>query len=284
MKILHEKNILNNKFPFELWVADSIEYCPHWHKGIEVVYVLEGSTKVGLNNEIYTLNDKDILVISGGDVHYFLTQNKSGKMVIFQFELSIIDIYESTLSDRRLLCPLIRNETIDLEYINIHKKLEKQILALLKEYDNKLEGYRMALKARVYDLMLILLRYTPTMQYSSMERTKQLIRLERLEKVFLYVEENYDRTITIDDVSKIANYSTYHFTRFFKNTSGMTFGQYLSNFRIKKAEKYLMNKEYNITEIAYICGFNSIKTFNRLFKKTKGLSPTEYRKKAIFEK
>lgn len=281
MKILHEKNILNNEFPFELWVADNIEYCPHWHQGIEVVYVTEGSTKVGLNNKVYTLNHKDILVISGGDVHYFCTQNKIGKMIIFQFELSVFDIHAASINNRKFINPLIRYKGEKVKYTNvdIHHELEKYILTLLNEYNKKLEGYQMILKARLYDLMVTLIRYLPTKQYSSMEKTKQLIRLERLEKVFLYVEKNHSKTITIEDISKIANYSPYHFTRFFKNITGMTFGQYLSSFRIKKSEQYLLNDEHSITEIVYMCGFNSVKTFNRIFKKTKGCSPTEYRKK-----
>jgi AraC-like DNA-binding protein len=74
----------------------------------------------------------------------------------------------------------------------------------------------------------------------------------------------------------------YHFTRFFKDTTGMTFWQYLNNYKVSKAVNLLINTSDSISEIAFNSGFNSIKTFNRVFKQVKGCSPSEFRK-AIFE-
>ncbi len=59
----------------------------------------------------------------------------------------------------------------------------------------------------------------------------------------------------------------------------MTFGRFLSSFRVKVAEKYLLEEDLTVTDIAFKCGFNSIKTFNRVFKIIKGCTPTEIRKR-----
>ena len=115
-------------------------------------------------------------------------------------------------------------------------------------------------------------------KYSPHEKSRKLGRLERLEQVFEYVDNNYDRPISLDQIARVANFSIYHFTRFFKETTGMTFGEYLNSYRIKKAEAYLEDAQNTITEIAFKSGFNSIKTFNRVFKHQKGCSPSEYRK------
>ena len=64
----------------------------------------------------------------------------------------------------------------------------------------------------------------------------------------------------------------------------MTLNEYLNSVRVKKAEEYLLDMDISITEAAYMSGFNSIQTFNRVFKKIKGCTPTEYRKRSASDR
>lgn len=281
----HEKNTLEQAFPFHLWVAEASQFPHHWHEEIEIIYVIEGSYQIGLNNEVCCLNTRDILLIGSGQVHAFLNGPKPNKLAIVRFGLSLFDTYSNAMGDRKFVSPLLRDSRrlTNNGDAQVHQKLEQQILQLLDEYVEKKEGYRLALKARLYDLVVTLLRQVPMEQYSPLEKNRQISKLERLEKVFQYVEENYERDITLSQIAQVANFSPYHFAHFFKETTGVTFGAYLSNFRVSKAEWLLLNSECPVTEIAYKSGFNSIKTFNRIFKNLKGSSPSKY-KKTIFEK
>jgi len=83
----------------------------------------------------------------------------------------------------------------------------------------------------------------------------------------------------LDDVAKITNFSVFHFSRFFKETTGITFCQYVNQYRIAKSVEYLLNTEDTITEIVFKSGFNNAKTFNRVFRQIKGCSPTDYKGK-----
>jgi len=187
------------------------------------------------------------------------------------------------ISDRRFVRPMLgfSKKLGTEEQTNIHQAMERQILAIMDEYQEKKDGYQMALKARIYDLVVILLRQVPMEPYQPREKSRQISRLKRLEKVFGYVEENYYRNIGLEEIARVANYSPYHFTRFFKESTGMTFNDYLNSFRIKKVERLLLDMDLTITEVAYKAGFNSIKTFNRVFKKLKGCSPSEYRNRKL---
>lgn len=274
MEAWHQKNLLRTDSPFNIFLTDIAEFPPHWHEEFEIVYVLDEKLDIGLNNEVYTLEPRDMLLIGIGDVHYFLTRQVRSQRVILQFKLSLFESSVAAIRDKKFISPLIKPN----ERPEIHRQLETSLLAISQEYQEKNPGYTLAIKARMYDFLVTLIRYVPMDTYCQLERARHLNRLERLEQVFKYVDQNHMRQITLSDAAEAANFSIYHFTRFFKEATGMTFINYLNNYRISKAIQHLQDSNDPITEIAFQSGFESIKTFNRVFKQLKGCSPTQYRK------
>lgn len=277
-----EKNILDPDFPFRLFLNEgSYPASHHWHDEIEIIYMIKGGVKVGVNNKTYNLKEGDILLISSGDIHYFLPEYNHSNRVVIQFNLSIFDNFFSVINERKEIRPLFdRSKRLSSDWhIKVKQEMEKQINGIIEEYNCKSPGYKLALKARLYDLIVLLIRKVPIENLTSEEENKHREVLNRLENVFQYVENNYGLEISLTDAAKQAGFSVYHFTRFFKQNTGITFIKYLNTFRITKAEWLLLNNDLSITEIAYRCGFNSVKTFNRVFKELKSLSPTEYIKK-----
>lgn len=265
MKIIHEKDVLDKNFPFELWIADEIEYYPHWHEGIEIVYLLNGEAKVGLNDKVINLIPGDILWIGKGDSHYFLTDKSTGHMVIMQFDLSIIEKFSTNIGSHKVVDPLIHKKDSG-EY---YQELEKAISRIVNEDNQKKILYELEINAQLYRLIVTIFRHRETLRYSAVDRSKQLMQMERLDKVFDYVEAHFEEQISLDDVAKLSNYSPFHFTRFFKSVTGMTFVKFLNSYRVKKAETLLLKSHNSVTEVAQKSGFNSIKTFNRVFKEIK---------------
>lgn len=276
-----EKSLLEPNFPFRLFIDDGMRpVSHHWHDEIEIIYMTNGSVKVGVNDKTYDIQAGDILLISSGDIHCFLPDCSQGRRIVIQFNLAIFDSATSIVSERKEIRPLFDcSKRLSTEWkAEVKKEMESQIRGIVEEYNKKDEGYKLALKARLYDLVVLILRKVPMERLSSEEENRHREALGRLENVFRFVEENYLTDITLEETAKVAGFSVFHFSRFFKNNTGITFGQYLSSFRITKAQWLLMNNEDSITEIAYKCGFNSIKTFNRVFKQLKGYSPSEYKK------
>jgi len=277
MQAWHQKNLLDPEFPFLLFLSDDLEFPPHWHDEMELLYVLEGELQVGLAREIHTLASRDILIIGGGEVHYFLNNpaKVKSRVAILQFGLKLFDSLSPVMGNRRFLEPHITQGRPEQQPAG--SSLNNTLSAMVSEYINKQEGYQLAMKARLYDLLVTLLREIPHEACSDIQRRKQLSRLRRLEQVFRFVDENYSTDIGLQDAASVASFSVYHFTRFFKEATGMTFGQYLSGVRIRKAQEYLLSTGDSVTEVAFRVGFNSIKTFNRLFRNEAGCSPTDYR-------
>ena len=84
--------------------------------------------------------------------------------------------------------------------------------------------------------------------------------------------------ITIEDIAKELGLSQSHFMKFFKNTMGTTFTNYLNDYRLTLSSRLLVSSDSSILDIAAEAGFENLSYFNRLFKKRFGVTPREYRK------
>jgi AraC-like DNA-binding protein len=285
MEALHQKGwtIKSGHFPLHIFNTDIQEFPPHWHERIEIVYVLGDELKFGQNNAVYALKKRDIFIVGTGEVHYFLMQPQKCDRIIVHFEPSMFEELSTLISGIKILNPLIPYDAnSDSSAFSIHSYFEKQILSIQQEILKKEAGFEFVLGARLYDIASGIIRYVPNEKLCSAQKNKQLKKLEILEQVTKYIDENLREEISLAEVSKYINFSMFHFTRFFKDTTGMTFWQYLNNYKVSKAVNMLVNSSDSISEIAFNSGFNSIKTFNRVFKQIKGCSPSEF-KKAIFD-
>lgn len=92
-----------------------------------------------------------------------------------------------------------------------------------------------------------------------------------------FIAEHQGEDLSLGQVAKAVNTSTFYFCKMFKKATGVNFTDYLSRVRIEKAKNLLLNPNLRISEIAYEVGFQSLTHFNRVFKKIVGQSPTEYR-------
>lgn len=92
-----------------------------------------------------------------------------------------------------------------------------------------------------------------------------------------FIGDHQAETISLDQIAKALNVSTFYFCKMFKKTTGLTFTHYLARTRIERAKNLLLNPHARVSEIAYDCGFVSLTHFNRIFKRVVGTSPTDYR-------
>lgn len=99
----------------------------------------------------------------------------------------------------------------------------------------------------------------------------------RVKKVMAFLQEKYNEEISLKDVADIANMTEVAFSRFMKKRTGKTYIEYLTDLRLSVAMRLLLDTNKTVSEICYECGFNNLSNFNRMFKKKKGTTPSEYR-------
>lgn len=117
------------------------------------------------------------------------------------------------------------------------------------------------------------------------KRHRQVPVSEKLDEIYLYLQENYMHDCSLDNLAKQFYISKYYLSREFKQKFGEGISSFIIKLRIARAKELLSFSSKNINEIAIICGFNDSSHFLKTFKKSENMSPAEYRKNlAIFNR
>lgn len=286
MKTYFEKPLKNEQLPIRISKGCTLAGFPkHWHTEMEVIHVIEGNLIVYLNNQECSLEKGDILIIGANKIHGYKEGIEKRNFDLILFNYGMLEELSKDIESFKYLLPIIMNNHL-IHYNNqteLHRKIVDQIEGLIIEYNSKMDGYKYVMKARLYDFMTILLRdvKSETCLEESLEHLQK--KYEILSQINEYLDENYAEYISLEQVSKFVGYSTFYFTRIFREFTGTTFKKYLTYYRLEKARRLLLETDIPIVDVAYQSGFNSIKTFNRIFKEYSRCTPTDFRK-AIFEK
>jgi two-component system response regulator YesN len=99
-----------------------------------------------------------------------------------------------------------------------------------------------------------------------------------IDKANKYIENHYAEEITLDDVAKEVNLSSYYFSRFYKEESGINFSDKLVNVRIEKAKELLKKEDLSIKDVCFMVGYMEPNYFSKIFKKITGYTASEYKK------
>lgn len=277
MAIYLEMPDLDTAFPFRMLMNDGdILTTPHWHREVELIYVTKGTIALGIDDVPYKLSEGEIAFISGGLIHYVLASPGSERLV-YQFDLPYFlagkqqaDL-QKVLSELQPVSPQWESET----EASVRNLLE----GMNQETEQQSLGYHVALKAQLFQLLTLLIRDIPKRARSSEKMNKLATKdvLEKLDDTFSYVEANYQEVLTLQDIAAVSGYSSFYFTKFFKKNTGKTFLSFLNDYRIDKAKWLLINSDLSVSEIITQTGFESDKTFYRLFKRSMAMAPLEYR-------
>lgn len=155
----------------------------------------------------------------------------------------------------------------NLEYQNLFRQMIQELQMCKDDYEELLQ-------MQLRQIFILLHR-----QLSTTRKVDNSQIADEIDRAATYFNENYNQNISIEDYAASRHMSTSWFIRNFKQYVGSTPMQYILSMRISNAESLLENTEYNVTEIGLIVGYDNPLYFSRIFKKQRGLSPSEYRKR-----
>ena len=174
------------------------------------------------------------------------------------------------LSNQLNLSPLHLNNNLDIQQL---------VDKLLRTFTSGHKSKDALLDVMIKELILRLLQTNA--RAALIDETKCLFDNNRIALVLKYIREHYRNDISVDDLADIACMSSSHFYKIFKNTLGETPVEYLNSERLKHAKNMIRTSTAKLSEIAFVCGFNSSSYFNTQFKKQEGMTPSQFRKSIL---
>lgn len=271
-----ETRYYGSDFPVNLFSSNNNTFLAHWHIDVEMVYVCEGSIRIGINKDCRILTKGEMAIFSSTDIHYYDSSESNSSIIILIFRPELIGS-SSGWPDKVSFTPAFIDNNL-LVSANISYIIKNIFYNLQKEMECKQPFYELYVRGKISELCALALRHFPTTTISSKGKRQKLPDIERIQHVIKYLENNYNDDISLDHISEVAMLSPYYFSRLFKKFTGTNFKNYLSRIRIEEAENLIKTTEKSIIDISFECGFNCVRTFNRTFKAIKGYPPSKVAK------
>ncbi len=257
----------------------------HWHNSIEMLKIIKGSFKAEINLDEYILYPGDFCIIGSGELHQLTGCVKNTIHDVFLFAPEILSFSYKDYLEEALLEPwslqqlsfphIIRKE--DPGYEIFDKYISRLLETGLSQGEHWYFQCKLTLLEFLYQLWDQGLLENQAVSGLS---ARDLEQIDRYKRIVSYIEENYMKKVTLEDLADAAGCSSQYICRFFKKLSGDTPIQYLISFRVHKAAVMLTETTKTVLEICLDCGFENISYFIRTFSRIMGATPGQYRKKA----
>ena len=254
-------------------------YQSHWHSYGEILLVGPGKTNIYcVGRNTYELVPDDIVLVWPMEMHSIVDANREDSLVI-QFSNAFIN----SLFDLRRIMHMYRN--LHIICVQAHPELAAKLKAIIykmKEiFFSEMQDREIRCCMLLMEFMLTLLEYRKELAPELADDDQNGLSddvLRRMMTVTDYIKNN----LTADDLSQgamaeMAGISREYFSRIFKNITGMNYSKWLNMIRLEKATELLADEGRSLTEVAMMSGFQSIPSFNRVFREEKGIAPGEYR-------
>ena len=224
---------------------------------VDITYIISGQAEYTIDGTRYIVSSGDLICIPSGSKRSAVSI-PDALMECYSVNGKIFNINGE---DVTLPLPLIRNIGLHKDIINLYNDLNT--IWTLKD-----PGYKLRAKG-IY--LMILQRYFQIIIY---QRDTSIMDT-RIKKVLHYMSNHYNEPLTVQKMASMFNLSDMYFGNLFKQETGMSFRNFLTLIRMNRAEEMLYSGEYKIHEIADACGFTDVFYFSRVFKKHRGISPSD---------
>ena len=282
-QINYENVLYKDECGINAFITQIVSTENHWHEELEIIYVIEKSIDMIINERSYTLASGDIAVINPNVVHRLYTNSEDNIILVMQVAKNIFT--NLGIPENKIHIKFISGQIKDTAKQAVIKSLQdqcKQIVLSLQERREKDD----ALSLFATSMQLVTMLYENFSEgaedsdnVSAQRNSKHIIKC--ITKVFHYIEQHYTEKVSIEDVAKASYISSSHLSHILKLYTGESFLQFLNRYRIKCIAEDLLSTDDSILTIYSRHGFNNSKTFNRVFKNMVGCSPTEYRKNGV---
>ncbi len=279
MEGMHENKLHGQAtFPYMVyrgWLPRYIRSYPlHWHEEMEFIVVTRGQGIVTVRANRYEVHQGDILVIPPQMLHG-IEQQQELEMEYFNilFRLTMLEGAEGgDEAVRQLYDPGFPVSVLLRRGTELNQLLAEHMQELIENRSERDSTYTLMIRSHLLAILYYLLSTAdireakvPSISYDSLKPALQ------------YIQEFYDRDITVHQAAELCCFSDSYFMKLFRELTGISFTQYLKRLRLEKAEA-LLRKGQRVGEAAERVGFRNLSYFSRAFQSQYGVTPSQYRK------
>lgn len=283
-KVLRElPPLLDSDF---MYVADrrkkEFTYPIHKHEVFELNYVENGDGVLRIvGDSAETIGNRELVLITSPDLEHVWEQDKCKSEDIREITVQFFFDFNSSYSlfNRTPLLPIKRLFERARKGVAFTPETIEKVYPLLNSLSSTKDKFYSVINFLTLLYELSLADDTRELASSSFAKVDVDSESRRILKVKEYINKHYTEEIRLADMADLVGMSTTSFSRFFKLRSGKTLSDYVVEMRLGVAARQLVDTTNSVSEICYGCGFNILSNFNRLFRKYKGCSPTEFREK-----
>lgn len=258
---------------FKFFFISMMRRLYHWHSDIEILLVLDGSVMLETANNSYRLSKNDIFIINANEVHSFTKTEEPNTILAIQFDPKFCKGYFPQLQRIVFLDQSISEHNNN----SCWTEMKKYLSLIVKDYYEKEKCCMLKIMSTLHLIVCCLLNYLNYEDTSEKELSSQQNNLNRLNRIILFVKENYMNKVSLKDIAEKENLDMYYLSHFIKKHLGISFQEYLQKVRLEKAIELLMTDRKRL-DICIECGFSDYRYLNKIFLKELGCMPVEYKK------
>ena len=287
MNVLEYENYQEKKehvdvsFPYNTYLCsiplDFSKVPLHWHEEMEIIYIKKGHGFVTVDFQQYKVSGSTIVLILPGQLHsieQYDDLSMEYENIIFNVGM-LLPRLEDT-SSTEFLRPLLNGQVTVPSVYSIVSKHYTALSSCLDACDEisktKPLGYDLFIKGKLYEFFYIL-----SNRCRNKKNPRNAKSLDKMKIILKFVENSYMHKITVAEIADRVDFSESHFMRYFKENMGISFIEYLRDYRLTMAARLLLVSDETVLSIAEEVGFDNLSYFNRAFKKKYGVTPREYR-------
>lgn len=224
------------------------EFPMHFHRSYELIHVLTGRLSITADDRSFDLTGGDLAFLFPDQLHS-MKEKEPSRITIIQFSPELIGHFSTRFRGQVPVDPILKGLLLPADSLQLENVYEK--------------------KAFLYQLCAQLTRHT-VFEPKESQNTPLFLLLS-------YISLNYQKDCTLSLAARELGYDYAYLSRLFKRKTGVSFTEYLNMFRISQAAYLLRSTQESISAVAFMSGYDTIRSFNRNFRALTGTTPLEYR-------
>lgn len=254
----------------------------HWHEEAEFFMLLEGEILFQVDTDYFTLRPGEAVFIESGDIHAaYVAKEGPCRFCALVFHPDLLASAQFDAIQQTVILPLQEKRQSFPRHIMPGVPWQQELLhhleRMMEAYSNKMPGFESFIKGTLL-IMLSQIAIEGRSVNHTQSESADSTKINRLKKVILYIQDNYQEPIRTRDLSELIPMSEGQFCRFFKSMTRKTPVDYINSYRVRQAADLLQQSDRKISDIAMDVGFDNVSYFIKVFRKAMKCSPSEFRK------